>query len=47
MLIPKFGILLMGVDNDAEREKKEHLDTTRADSLIYMVCDGENKRSTW
>lgn len=40
----KFGILLMGVDNDAEREKKEHLDTTRADSLIYMVYDGENKK---
>ena len=34
----------MGVDNDAEREKKEHLDTTRADSLIYMVYDGENKK---
>lgn len=40
----KFGILLMGIDNDAEREKKEHLDTTRADSLIYMVYDGENKK---
>jgi LCP family protein required for cell wall assembly len=40
----KFGILLMGVDNDAERQKKEHLDTTRADSLIYMVYDGENKK---
>ena len=40
----KFGILLMGVDNDAEREKTEHLDSTRADSLIYMVYDGENKK---
>ena len=40
----KFGILLMGVDNDAEREKTEHLDSARTDSLIYMVYDGENKK---
>ena len=40
----KFGILLMGVDNDAEREEVDHLDSARTDSLIYMVYDGENKK---
>ncbi len=40
----KFGILLMGVDNNEEREQTDHLDSARTDSLIYMVYDGENKR---
>ncbi len=39
----KFGVLLMGVDNDEEREQTDHLDSARTDSLIYMVYDGENK----
>ena len=40
----KFGVLLMGVDNDEEREQTDHLDSARTDSLIYMVYDGENKK---
>ena len=43
----KFGVLLMGVDNDEEREQTDHLDSARTDSLIYMVYDGENKKSIW
>lgn len=36
----KIGILLMGLDNDSER----NLGSTRSDSLIYLVYDGENKK---
>lgn len=36
----KVSILLMGLDNDSER----NLDSTRSDSLIYIVYDGENKQ---
>lgn len=35
----KVGILLMGLDNDEIRD----IGSTRADSLIYMVYDGERK----
>lgn len=36
----KVSILLMGLDNDSER----NLGSTRSDSLIYVVYDGENKK---
>lgn len=35
----KISILLMGLDNDSER----NIEGTRSDSIIYMVYDGSNK----
>ena len=35
----KIGILLLGLDNDSER----NIGSTRADSMIYVAYDGENK----
>lgn len=40
----RLGILLMGVDNDAEREKTEDVEGKRTDTLIYLAYDGVDKK---
>lgn len=51
----KISVLLIGVDNDSEREATEGVEGARSDTLIYLTYNGKNKtinmvsipRDTW